>query len=220
MAYKKVGWKDYPSTDTPINATNLDHMDAGILENAAAIGDITLIAAVGDGTLASAINTTNRGLSDCLKSVSDGKKSVASAITAQGVSTAADAEFTTMASNITAAGNARYNAGYNNGYSAGYSAGGKIVTLATNPAPGSAVRDGTISLPGMTEYNYLILQLTDGRMFIMPNSEGYAISINNASYVTKTYTAHPNTSVMTFTSASNDRSAYHIWNAVYGVKLH
>ena len=33
MAYKKVGWKDYPSTDTPINATNLDHMDAGILEN-------------------------------------------------------------------------------------------------------------------------------------------------------------------------------------------
>lgn len=41
MAYKKVGWKDYPSTDTPINATNLDHMDAGILENAEAIAQNT-----------------------------------------------------------------------------------------------------------------------------------------------------------------------------------
>lgn len=55
MAYKKVGWKDYPSTDTPINATNLDHMDAGILENAQAIGDKTKISGIGDGTVAGAI---------------------------------------------------------------------------------------------------------------------------------------------------------------------
>lgn len=55
MAYKKVGWKDYPSTDTPINATNLDHMDAGILENAQAIGDKTKISGIGDGTIAGAI---------------------------------------------------------------------------------------------------------------------------------------------------------------------
>ena len=52
MAYKKVGWKDYPSTDTPINATNLDHMDAGILENAQTIGDKTKISGIGDGTVA------------------------------------------------------------------------------------------------------------------------------------------------------------------------
>ena len=49
------------------------------------------------------------------KSVSDGKKKVASAITAQGVSTAADATFDTMAANITAAGTARYNAGRTQG---------------------------------------------------------------------------------------------------------
>lgn len=55
MAYKKVGWKDYPSTDTPINATNLDHMDAGILENAQTIGDKTKITGIGDGTVAGAI---------------------------------------------------------------------------------------------------------------------------------------------------------------------
>lgn len=55
MAYKKVGWKDYPSTDTPINATNLDHMDAGILENAQTIGDKTKISGIGDGTVAGAI---------------------------------------------------------------------------------------------------------------------------------------------------------------------
>lgn len=55
MAYKKVGWNDYPSTDTPINATNLDHMDAGILENAQTIGDKTKISGIGDGTVAGAI---------------------------------------------------------------------------------------------------------------------------------------------------------------------
>ncbi len=49
------------------------------------------------------------------KSVSDGKKKVAGAITAQGVSTAADATFDTMAANITAAGTARYNAGRTQG---------------------------------------------------------------------------------------------------------
>lgn len=30
MAYKKVGWKDYPDTTTPVNATNLNQMDEGI----------------------------------------------------------------------------------------------------------------------------------------------------------------------------------------------
>ena len=84
------------------------------------------------------IHSPNRGLSDCLKSVSDGKKSVASAITAQGVSTAADAEFTTIAANITAAGNARYNTGYNNGYSAGYN--NKVATHTSSAiGKGSAV---------------------------------------------------------------------------------
>lgn len=59
--------------------------------------------------------TLNLSLNNCLKSVSDGKSTVASAITAQGVSTAADAEFATMATNIASAGNARYNSGYSKG---------------------------------------------------------------------------------------------------------
>lgn len=62
MAYKKVGWKDYPSTDTPINATNLDHMDAGILENAQTIGDKTKISGIGDGTVAGAIEQNTQSL--------------------------------------------------------------------------------------------------------------------------------------------------------------
>lgn len=30
MAYTKVNWQDLPSTQTPLNATNLNHMDDGI----------------------------------------------------------------------------------------------------------------------------------------------------------------------------------------------
>ena len=45
------------------------------------------------------------------KSVSDGKKAVANAITGKGVTTATDAEFATMATNITTMGTNQYNAG-------------------------------------------------------------------------------------------------------------
>lgn len=33
MAYTRVNWEDLPSTDTPINATNLNKMDEGIKTN-------------------------------------------------------------------------------------------------------------------------------------------------------------------------------------------
>lgn len=59
----------------------------------------------------------NQSLDGCLKSVSDGKKTVASAITAQGVSTAADAEFATMAANIGSVGTNKYSAGRRQGRS-------------------------------------------------------------------------------------------------------
>lgn len=32
MAYTRVNWKDYPETDTPITAANLNKMDTGIKE--------------------------------------------------------------------------------------------------------------------------------------------------------------------------------------------
>ena len=54
-------------------------------------------------------------IENCLKSVSDGKKTVASAITAQGVNTAADAEFATMAENIGTVGANKYNSGRTQG---------------------------------------------------------------------------------------------------------
>lgn len=61
------------------------------------------------------ISENTLSLNNCLKSVSDGKSTVASAITAQGVSTAADAEFATMATNIASAGTNKYNAGRRQG---------------------------------------------------------------------------------------------------------
>ena len=60
-------------------------------------------------------DSQNLSLENCLKSVSDGKKTVASAITAQGVNTAADAEFATMAENIGTVGTNKYNGGRTQG---------------------------------------------------------------------------------------------------------
>ena len=65
------------------------------------------------------IQGINQSLENCLKSVSDGKKTVANAITAQGVNTAADAEFATMAANIGTAGANKYNSGYSSGRTQG-----------------------------------------------------------------------------------------------------
>lgn len=78
MAYKKVGWKDYPSTDTPINATNLDHMDAGILENAQTIGDKTKISGIGDGTVAGAIAANKAAIEQNTQSLTN--KNIATVI--------------------------------------------------------------------------------------------------------------------------------------------
>lgn len=69
MAYKKVGWKDYPSTDTPINATNLDHMDAQILENSQTIGNKTKISDIGDGTISGAIEANKEEIVQNAKSL-------------------------------------------------------------------------------------------------------------------------------------------------------
>ena len=40
MAYTKINWQDLPSTDTPITADNLQHMDDGIEEAHNLIGSI------------------------------------------------------------------------------------------------------------------------------------------------------------------------------------
>ncbi len=61
MSYKKIGWKNYPSTETPISATNLEHMDDGIMKNDQAIGDMEKVKELGDGTLAGAVSVLNEG---------------------------------------------------------------------------------------------------------------------------------------------------------------
>lgn len=52
MSYERINWENLPSTNTPINATNLNIMDAGIKENDVAIGkeayDDTQTYSVGD----------------------------------------------------------------------------------------------------------------------------------------------------------------------------
>lgn len=40
MAYTKIGWENLPSTKTPINDVNLNHMDDGIFNNDAAITEL------------------------------------------------------------------------------------------------------------------------------------------------------------------------------------
>ena len=61
MSYKKIEWKNYPSTETPISATNLEHMDDGIMKNDQAIGDMEKVKELGDGTLAGAVSVLNEG---------------------------------------------------------------------------------------------------------------------------------------------------------------
>lgn len=62
MAYKQVGWKDYPDKTTPLNTQNLKHMEDGIVANDAAIGDISKISGIDDGTLAGAVAAQNDAL--------------------------------------------------------------------------------------------------------------------------------------------------------------
>jgi hypothetical protein len=56
MAYTPVSWEDYPSVNTPVSASNLNHMDTQIKANADDIEDIK-----GD------ITTLNNNLANCWK---------------------------------------------------------------------------------------------------------------------------------------------------------
>ena len=82
----------------------------------------TLTEAVGNSTLETTAKTLSGGINELKKSVSDGKKLLADTITKNGVSTAGDATFKTMADNIdTIASNASSASAdsYNKGYAQG-----------------------------------------------------------------------------------------------------
>ena len=49
MAYEKINWENVPSTNTPINAENLDHMDNGIANAHELIGKIVETGSNEDG---------------------------------------------------------------------------------------------------------------------------------------------------------------------------
>lgn len=66
--------------------------------------------------LETAKSIVNEKLSQVFKSVSDGKKLVAAAITEKGVTTAEDATYQVMHDNIISMALKQYNAGYGNGY--------------------------------------------------------------------------------------------------------
>lgn len=75
VTYNRVNWKDTPSIETPINATNLNKMDKGIADVTAAVNE-------------------------CFQSASEGKTLIAAALTGKGqTSTAADT-FAQMAAKI------------------------------------------------------------------------------------------------------------------------
>jgi hypothetical protein len=82
VTYERVNWEDSPSQNTPINQTNLNKMDKGIADCAAAV------------------NSCNERVEECFQSASDGKALIASAITGKGIETASDATYETMAQNI------------------------------------------------------------------------------------------------------------------------
>lgn len=75
----------------------------------------TDISSIDNGTVTGGLSYLNTETSTLKKSVADGKALVANAISGQGVSTAVDAAFATLAANVTSAGNGRYNSGYAQG---------------------------------------------------------------------------------------------------------
>ena len=56
MAYTPISWEDYPSVNTPVSASNLNHMDTQIKANADDIEDIK-----------DDITTLNNNLANCWK---------------------------------------------------------------------------------------------------------------------------------------------------------
>lgn len=79
MAYTKINWENAPSKKTPINDTNLNHMDDGIYNNDAEItqikSDLTEFQSATNTDIAGLFSTTN----DLLNRIIDLESKAASA---------------------------------------------------------------------------------------------------------------------------------------------
>lgn len=136
VIYNRVNWKDTPSTETPINAPNLNKMDKGIADVAAAVNE-------------------------CFQSASEGKTLIAAALTGKGqASTVADT-FAQMAAkignlmavptatkNITANGN---NIDVTNFGKVNVSVVANLSSVSPTGGTGYSVYDGSFNAPNMME---------------------------------------------------------------------
>lgn len=59
MAYIPIDWENLPSTDTPVNATNLSKMETGIKNNSDNIGELTDLDTSNKNNLVGAVNEIN-----------------------------------------------------------------------------------------------------------------------------------------------------------------
>ena len=64
MTYTKTVWEDLPSTNTPINATNLNNIESGVYTNDTNIGDLSNLNTTDKSNLVGAINEINDKLLD------------------------------------------------------------------------------------------------------------------------------------------------------------
>lgn len=112
----------------------------------------TDISSINNGTVTGALNLLTSETSTLKKSVAEGKAAIANALSAQGQSTAVDAAFATLASNVTVMGNARYNSGYNQGaYDADARENPYSINYQSGYNAGVLAADGR-SLPGSVNY--------------------------------------------------------------------
>lgn len=132
----------------------------------------------------SAITSVNTDITALKKSVSDGKTLVAKAITDGGTTTAADAEFATMASNIGIMAEAKYWAGANdadnrpNTASVNYKTGYKAGALEGSADMSIAMTSGTIN--GISSiYSGIIIHAVNGPIKITGLHNGAWETISN-----------------------------------------
>lgn len=114
----------------------------------------TDISSIDNGTVTGGLSYLNTETSILKKSVADGKALVANAISGQGVSTAVDATFATLAANVTSAGNGRYNSGYAQGVTdADNRENGNSINYQSGYNAGIVAADGR---PNIYSYNYQV----------------------------------------------------------------
>ncbi len=150
---------------------------------------------------------TQKALDELKNSVSDGKTKVANAITDKGVTTATDATFDTMATNITIMGTNQYNSGYSAGESDGYNEGNSAGYTTGYNAGVSATKKGTATaenvLTGKTFTNSSGVNLSG----TMPNNGAVSQSLNAGGSYTVPKGYHDGTGKVTANSLASQTQA-------------